>query len=240
MPKLLIIPCCARKRPGGERVGVHAAHRGDLVSSDAYADILSARADVLSGVRKKPKYLSGKFSKNASIQDGPEFGGDRLNGRYMPAIERYIGSLYSGTSGFVEAIRKNEPDSTRISVLILSALYGPLHPLDLIQDYNLQMSNSPAYQVWKDQFPLFLEEYVVREQISDLHLYMGRSTRYFRVAELAVARLKRRDLIESAVQYDVIGGSSYITPYTHGQLMYSHLVGESDPQLETSVRARQL
>jgi hypothetical protein len=80
----------------------------------------------------------------------------------------------------------------------------------LIQDYNLQMSDSPAYQVWKDQFPLFLEEYVEREQISDLHVYVGRSTRYFRVAELAIVRLKRRDLIEPAVQYDVIAAASGI------------------------------
>ena len=123
---------------------------------------MSARADVLSAIRSNRKYLTGKYSKNAAIQDGPEFGGDRLNGHYMPAIERYIGSLYSGTLGFAEAIRKNERDNSKILVLILSALYGPLHPMDLIQDYNLQMSDSPAYQVWKDQFPLFLEEYVER------------------------------------------------------------------------------
>ena len=240
MHKLLIIPCCARKRPGGEKVGVHAVQLEDVVSSEVYADVLSGRADVLSAVRSKPRYLSGKHSKNASIQDGPEFGGDRLNGQYMPAIERYIGSLYSGTLEFAEAIRNNEHDNSKISVLILSALYGPLHPLDMIQDYNLQMSDSPAYQVWKHQFPLFIEEYVERKQIGDVHLYVGSSTRYYRVAEMAIARLKRRDLIKSAVQYDVIGGSSYITPHTHGRLMYSHLVGESDSQLESSVIARQL
>ena len=240
MSKLLIIPCCARKRPGGGNVGVHAVQLEGIVSSKAYAEVLSARANVLSTVRSKPRYLSGKYSKNASIQEGPEFGGNRLDGQYMSAIERYIGSLYSGASRFAEAIRNNERDNSKISVLILSALYGPLHPMDLIQDYNLQMSDSPAYQVWKDQFPIFLEEYVERKQISDLHLYVGSSTRYFRVAQLAIAQLKRRDLIKSAVQYDVLGGSSYITPHTHGRLMYSHLVGEADSQLEKSVRARQL
>ena len=83
MHKLLIIPCCARKRPGGEKVGVHAVQLEDVVSSEAYADVLSGRADVLSAVRSKPRYLSGKYSKNASIQDGPDFGGDRLNGLYV-------------------------------------------------------------------------------------------------------------------------------------------------------------
>ena len=50
MPRLLIIPCSARKRPGGEKVGVHSVQLKDLVSSAPYADVLSARADVLSAV----------------------------------------------------------------------------------------------------------------------------------------------------------------------------------------------
>ena len=81
---------------------------------------------------------------------------------------------------------------------------------------------------------------MARNQISDIILYVGGSTRYFRVAELAAKRLRQRDLIESVIQYEVIDGSSYVTPFTHGQLMYSHLVGEADSQLEKSVLARQL
>ncbi len=102
------------------------------------------------------------------------------------------------------------------------------------------MSDKPAYRVWKDQFSDFLEDYVSRNQIADISLYVGSSTRYFRVAELATKRLGQRGLVESVIQYEVIDGSSYITPFTHGQLLFSHLVGDIDSNLESGVVARQI
>ena len=240
MSKLFIIPCCARKRPGGEQVDTYQDRLVDVVSPGIQENVITARANVLAGLQIEQKYLSGKYDKNKSIQDGPDFGGTSAKGLYLPAVDRYIGSLYTGNQKTVNAIRKNEARNSKVRVLILSALYGPLHPQDLIQDYNLQMSDKPAYRVWKAQFPRFLEDYVDRNQISDINLYVGGSTRYFRVAELAAKRLKERDLIQSVVQYEVIDGSSYVTPFTHGQLLHSHLTQGIDPKLESKVLVRRL
>ena len=166
--------------------------------------------------------------------------GTKVKAPYLPAVDRYIGSLYTGNPKLVDAIRQNEARKNDVRVLILSALYGPLHPLDLIQDYNLQMSDKPAYRVWKDQFPLFLEDYVDQNQVSEISLYVGGSTRYYRVAELAARRLKKKDLVGSVTQYEVIDGSSYVTPFTHGQLLYSHLSKVPDRNLENRVLVRQI
>lgn len=240
MQRLLIIPCCARKRPDGQKVAANRDRLVGLVSPSSHENLLSARVDVLAGIRSEQKYLSGKCAKNAHIQDGPDFGATSPNGLYMPALERYIGSLYTGNQKLADVIRANEPSNSKTRVLILSALYGPLHPLDLIQDYNLQMSDKPAYRVWKDQFSIFLENYVDRNHITDISLYVGSSTRYFRVAELAAKRLRQRDLIDSVIQYEVINGSSYITPFTHGRLLFSHLTGDIDSNLESGVVPRQI
>lgn len=240
MSKLFIIPCCARKKPDGELVGTYQDRLVDAVSPGIQEDVISARADVLAGIQDEQKYLSGKYGKNKSIHDGPDFGGRNAKGLYLPAVDRYIGALYTGNSKTVRAIRENESSKRNVRVLILSALYGPLHPLDLIQDYNLQMSDKPAYRVWKEQFPLFLEDYVDQNQVSEINLYVGGSTRYFRVAELAARRLKQKDLTKSVTQYEVIDGSSYVTPFTHGRLVYSHLTEEFDQDLEGDVLARQI
>jgi len=240
MSKLFIIPCCARKDSGGRRVNTYEDRLVEFVSPGIQENVLAARADVLAGLRSEQKYLSGKYAKNENIQDGPDVGGTSAKGVYLLAIDRYIGSLYTGNPKLVAAIRENEASNSDVRVLILSALYGPLHPLDLIQDYNLQMSDKPAYRVWKDQFPLFLEQYVDKNQVSEISLYVGGSTRYFRVAELAARRLKQKDLVGSVTQYEVIDGSSFVTPFTHGQLLYSHLSNVPNRDLKSSFLARQI
>ena len=75
MSKLFIIPCCARKRPGGEQVDTYQDRLVDVVSPGIQENVISARANVLAGLQNEQKYLSGKYDKNKSIQDGPDFGG---------------------------------------------------------------------------------------------------------------------------------------------------------------------
>src|SRR5947209_20547239 len=94
---------------------------------------------------------------------------------YRPAIERYIGNLYSVDPGFAVKIRRTLHEENRRHILILSALYGPLHPLSPIQDYNLKMSNSPAYRTRKAGLASFLKEYVTRNGIRSVCFYLGRT-----------------------------------------------------------------
>lgn len=232
---LFVIPCCSTKIPGGKQLEHYSDDLQKSVSPKAYKNLLSARSDVLHSLREDSRYLAGKYLKNTKIQDGPEFGTARSKGQYLPAIERYTGTLYSQPLGFVESVRKYLGDPSKPKVLILSALYGPLDPFCPIQDYNLKMTDRPAYKTWKKHFSIFLEDYVRKHGTKRIRLYLGGSTGYFRVAKAAVQHLKDKQLIDRAIQYDVKDGSTYLTPYTHGRLVHSHLEGRKDIDLERNV-----
>ena len=238
--ELFIIPCCASKNSGGEQINCYSSHLEGAVSRQSYGGLTESRYEVLQALSEDSQYLSDKYLKNRNIQHGPEFGGTVMSGKYLPAIERYTGSLYAGRSEIESFVKASHSNLTGPRVLILSALYGPLDPLDMIQDYNLKMPDRPAYKVWKLYFPRFLKEYVHRLSIRRVRLYLGGSTGYFKVAKLAVNGLIGSNLIDQAIQYEVINGSSYVTPFTHGQLILSHLRGQIDHELEIKVMTREL
>jgi len=161
--------------------------------------------------------------KNTRIKKGPDFGAEDLSGQYLPAIARYKGHLYSAVTDFSRIVTEclNSPNCP--GMLILSALYGPLHPLDMIQDYNLKMSDRPAYRTWKERFPPFLKEYVQRNEINNILLYLGSSTAYFKVVKRAVTPLLETGVLDQVVQFEVERGNPYHTPHNHGLLIASHL-----------------
>jgi cytoplasmic iron level regulating protein YaaA (DUF328/UPF0246 family) len=84
-------------------------------------------------VKASPDFLTGNYEKNSNINAGPDFGEQALLGRYLPALRRYQGTLYS-VPGLRHAIEMSAFQKDAPRVLILSALYGPLHPLSPIQD----------------------------------------------------------------------------------------------------------
>jgi hypothetical protein len=211
-----------------------------LISQPSYRALLSARKLVLEKLRGDPKYVSGKYDTNSNIKDGPEFGTSRPVGDYLPAVERYVGNLYKGSPGLADGIKTHNANPDKPCVLILSALYGPLHPSALIQDYNLQMSDPPAYQPWKRNFSPFLAEYVRRSSIEEVRLYLGGSTAYLRVAKPAVRLLKEKKLVGRVIHYDVKNGNSHRTPSLHGRLALSHLEGRRDPDAEAGVVTTEL
>ena len=110
-------------------------------------------------------------------------------------------------------------------MLILSALYGPLHPHSPIQDYNLMMSDSPA-RLWASAFTPFLEAYVRQNRIRKVVMYVGSGTRYYAVAKKAVANLREKRLITQGLQYHVTDGSTPTTPFQHGL----RLLDDLDPR----------
>jgi hypothetical protein len=218
---LLIIPCCAAKAPGGREVESHIDPLAQSVSAESYSAMLAARASVLKSLKASGRFTSDKYRKNLEIQDGPDVGGMGANGRYAPALDRYVGTLYSVDVKTV--LRKTISSKESPKILILSALYGPLNPLSNIQDYNLKMSDAPA-RIWSTAFPPFLEDYVRNNGVEQIILYVGTATAYFKIAKKAVDLVKGNGLLK-AVQYHVKDGSTGKTPRQHGLRLLDDLDG---------------
>jgi hypothetical protein len=220
---LLILPCCKVKAAGGKPMPAdYVDPMGAKLSPEVYAQVLRARSVALTELRSDPAFTSGDHSKNAALRDGPDFNGDRKEGRYLEASARYKGWLYS-VHGFQSAIDQG----AGAHILILSALYGPLHPLSLIQDYNLKMDKRPA-KVWTRSFAPFLNNYARRSGITHIRLYVGSETRYFTVAKAAAETLLASGAIKGAVQYHVVNGTSRRTPDLHGARFVADLTGRRD------------
>ena len=213
--KLFLIPCCKTK---AKNLGPHCESTAsepleDLVSPAVYSGVLDARRNVLSRIMECNKYTSDKYEQNQHIRLGPDFGQQDESGLYLPASERYNGLLYAKAPTLSSGAH---PDT---QIIILSALYGPVHPTSYIQDYNLQMGDRPAYGVWKENFAPFLRCYVRSNGIREIHLFFGCSTSYSKVARAAVKPLLEEHVIRKAIQYHVKNGSSRVTPETHGKLL---------------------
>lgn len=221
---LLIIPCCASKATGGRPMSPTVDPLKEMVPEGEYASILRARAGVLAAVRSNPKYGEDKYAKNRFIIDGPDVNGDSGAGLYANALSRYEGRLYS-VPKMKPAVEEMLAQANGPKMLILSALYGPLHPHSPIQDYNLMMSDSPA-RLWATAFTPFLDAYVRQNRIRNVVMYVGSGTRYYAVAKKAVANLRAKRLIAEAVQYHVTDGSTPTTPLQHGL----RLLDDLDPR----------
>ena len=102
------------------------------------------------------------------------------------------------------------------------------------------MSDRPAYRTWKKRLPGFLRSYALSNGIKEVHLFFGSSTYYLKAAQAAVEPLLKEKLIKKAIQYHVIGGSTRLTPQTHGELLEDFLKRGSIDKLPGNVEARAL
>jgi hypothetical protein len=220
---LLIIPCCAAKAPGGQKVENYLDPLALSVSEKSYSAMLAARASVLKSLKADGRFTSDKYQKNLAIQDGPDVGGMDANGLYAPVLSRYVGTLYS-VDGVKTVMQKTLSSKDSPRIMILSALYGPLNPHSGIQDYNLMMSDAPA-RIWSTAFPPFLEDYVRNNGVEQIVLYVGTATAYFKIAKKSVALVSGKGLIQRAVQYHVENGSTRTTPMQHGLRLLDDLDG---------------
>lgn len=219
---LIVIPCCAAKASGGTSVALQDPLVASL-SETAYARLCQARRGVLSGIRNSPDLLTDAFTKNRALVEGADFAGHANSGRYLPALERYTGNLYA-VPGLRAKLYASLADGNAPRVLILSALYGPLHPLSPIQDYNLRMDQAPA-RIWQKAYLPLLDHYVSTQGIRSIVLLVGSTTAYYRVASQAASDLLRRGRITAASQYHVLDGNTRATPIEHGRLLLDLLSG---------------
>lgn len=176
---------------------------------------------MLAGIQGDSRFLTEKYSKNRLIREGPDFGQDGVIPQYLTAVERYCGKLYSVDPAFPQTLKSVLQAEDAPQILILSALYGPLHPFSLIQDYNLEMSDRPAYGVWRKSFAVFLKAYIAQNKVQSIRLYLGRTTHYLKVVKEAIAPLIGSGL--DACFYDVENGNSRETPLNHGKRFLSDL-----------------
>jgi hypothetical protein len=220
---LIVIPCCAAKATGGANLALQDP-LGASLSEAAYAQLCHARRSVLSGIRNSPDLLTDAFSKNRALVEGPDFASDANSGRYLPALERYTGNLYA-VPGLRTKLYASLSDDNAPRVLILSALYGPLHLLSQIQDYNLRMDQAPA-RIWQKAYLPLLEHYVSTQGIRSIVLLVGSMTAYYRVASQAAFDLLRRGRIATASQYHVLDGNTRATPIEHGRILLDLLSGQ--------------
>lgn len=237
---LLLFPCCAEKKTGGNTWHSDNARIAEYLSTDAYKGLLKARKELLYECCNNDRYSTGKCEKNKAITIGPDFGGADQTGKYLPALQRYAGSLYKADQNWRSAVTEALADENSPRLLIVSALYGLLHPQELIQDYNLQMSDSPAKRIWSRSMPGLLADYVYRHDIKRLVMYFGSSTAYLKVAAQAAKPLLLEGKLQEVLQYDVENGNAYHTPHNHGLILLRDLIGQEVSGFTRSIKLRRL
>ncbi len=235
---LLLLPCCARKASGGARFSVDPL--AESVSSECYSNVIATRSTLLGTLLNSKKYTSGQYQKNTAIRKGRDFGLQNNSGSYLAATARYKGNLYVARPDLESTITKNTNSIGQPKLLILSALYGPLHPLSPIQDYNLQMSDSPANKAWRYGFADFLENYVDSQEIERIHLFFGSTTAYYKIALATVTQLKRKMKLAHVYHHEIRNGNSFHTPHNHGLLLYETLSGDVHLDYTRETKSTQL
>ncbi|HXK62362.1 MAG TPA: hypothetical protein PLP42_20945 [Acidobacteriota bacterium] len=141
---LMIIVCCNNKKSGGVPSFDSSQAILPLLSPALAADFIKARSRVLDWILKGGMTGTGEMMRdlprNQQLVDGPDFGGNATDARYLPAAERYQGAFYSELG----------PDGPTLlchgaaRVLILSGLYGLLTPGEPIQDHVCHFNDHPG------------------------------------------------------------------------------------------------
>lgn len=135
MTNLVLIPCCAKKRPGGASNFDQPSRLKDGLSGASYRRLLSARRELASILNCAP---------------GPDLGFDHQHSdvEYLPAYKRYIGLICS------ESHLEELYPRSNLKILIVSALYGLVDADDLIRIYDLTMmdkiNGSKVLRFWQE------------------------------------------------------------------------------------------
>jgi cytoplasmic iron level regulating protein YaaA (DUF328/UPF0246 family) len=147
--ELVLIACSDRKQDGGRPGYEPSKELIQGLSTESFEKLLELRSLVVKG---SEKYLP----------DGPDVGSPRLqaNAQYLPTFQRYAGIVYE-----YGRVRELYPGNARIQLVIISALYGLLDGQDLIQKYDLRMTDNISGQngnTWWKQHGLgkIVEEYI--------------------------------------------------------------------------------
>jgi hypothetical protein len=135
--ELILIPCSGQKKVGGMVEWPGEPTLASKLNRITWEKLCKARNKLALAIDLPPGPDLGWIAKSPAIQ-------------YLPAFERYQGRLYRGAH-----FAARFPSLRHKRVLIISALYGVLDPMDWIRNYDLHMkcettrSHTVAYW-WKE------------------------------------------------------------------------------------------
>ncbi len=187
---LYLIACCGKKLPGGSgppwpdaRVNpdrnlfpeLDGSRRNlitfysELNEEDTPAVYTAPRG---TGDRKQQK-IQTAWAKNRAVSTAPT----------MPAMRRYQGTVYRKLG---DSLTDSLMNGSVGNLLIVSALFGILHPGDWIPDYELMMKDKtrnglPVYRRWRSTFDNgHLSELLRRYMpaLEEIYCFMSQSTGY--------------------------------------------------------------
>jgi hypothetical protein len=130
---IVVIACCQRKKLGGTPAPFYRSRLSDILGERTLRKLMEGRKRLATILRELP---------------GADVGFEEVEGPEMlPAWQRYDGNLYRAA----HLNRRKHP--WKRSLLILSALYGVVDPLDPIRHYELSMKDrladgTPISQWW--------------------------------------------------------------------------------------------
>jgi hypothetical protein len=171
--RLILIACSHGKEPGG-LIGYNGQPANWIVEPNLRQRIIAKRSYVFS-VLKDAKLADG-FERggnrahqlaNQSLRHGPDLGGTNAIAEgvsYLPAWQRYRGRIYVPVA---EASWQNYlQNRNRVRVLIMSGLYGLIEPEELIQNYDVHLtdthidSGNSVSSMWTELYTECIENYV--------------------------------------------------------------------------------
>ncbi len=138
MTNVILIPCCKRKRTGGDARYEASVSVPTLLPPASGQALLDARRDL---------------SHLLDLTPGPDLGSEGGGSiRYMPAYQRYQGRLYEKA----QLTHEDALGRSGARVLIVSALYGLVTALEPIRKYDLEMkctlpNDGRVYTWWKQR-----------------------------------------------------------------------------------------
>ena len=162
---LFIIACSNHKKSGGlSQYEKQNSILGSLSKQDK-KKLLEYRELVFEFIKDGYFNRSGKELKdlpyNSDLVRGIDFGHSEKSS-YLPAFQRYDGSLYREIDGSVWEKRNAH-------LLIISGLYGLLLPEDSIQLYSLHVGDSANISDhWEKELTPFIQAYVARNKIKTI------------------------------------------------------------------------
>ncbi len=163
--KVLLMWSCSAKKISGQSFQWNDDHPdwGGCLNEDSWLHLHNTRCEILRDeipkVKNRKTKVKDREKINKTIIDGPDFRdvNKALGEIYMWAINRYHGRIYTCHDDFKKRVTAKVKDDHKM--LIMSGLYGLLHPFDLIQDYDIEMR--PVAKRWintlSEIFPQYLK-----------------------------------------------------------------------------------
>jgi pimeloyl-ACP methyl ester carboxylesterase len=186
LPDRLILIACSHTKELGGHIGYNGQPVNWVVEPNLRQRIIAKRSYVF-GVLKDAKLADG-FERggnrahqlaNQSLRHGPDLGGMNANAEeisYLPAWQRYRGRIYVPVAD--ASWRNYLQNRHKIRVLIMSGLYGLIEPEELIQNYDVHLtdthieSGNSVSSMWTELYTECIENYV-------RHAYRDRKVHIF-------------------------------------------------------------